>query len=778
MTQQAPALPPEVATEKPRLSADQAYVRWVWQGQPLDPLILNRPRHDGTQLEIAREIYHRLLCRLAGGRAYWRQLKMAWLGAAVGFIAWCLPDLPEWAGVTLGSLIWLAVVIWGVRALPGRLMVNLIRPEDQAEAAGVVRRALLRDLPAGVVPDLADPWRHGWLTAEGRPIASELTEADARADQAERTATWWLPAIFALACGLAALPGGWISALFWAPLSMITATVMLVIMPNPMIERHDELEAQEAVEGVAYVTAGGRPWASRSEAARQRQFAEAARDKAAPIAALGTTTGLLAARGDDFGPSAGLPFGLSLRDLQQHLVVFGGTGSGKTSGILRPLAKQAAAWPKVGLVVMDGKGALPGELGQLTRGADGLQVIDPAQCRVSLVAGLEPAIVVDTLMTILAGSRGDSGGFFIESAGGLLRRAAVIAHALQGKYWTLQAIAQIAFILDVRKEALQEVEALDAEAAGDPVLIEAVTYLTKEWPTLDDRTRSNIEATARSWITTITAHGDLLRWADTRDDEESVDIMTALTGGRIGFLLPAHRYGRAGAVVTALLKARIYGGLKARAEDPAWAQHGEATPVLMLMDEAQEIATGEDATMLAIGRSLGLAVVAATQTVEGVVERLGQTVANKWLAIFGNAMTLSGRSLATDTYIAARAGSSWGLTLDKLDGLPVRTAIAADVLTGVQAAARHQPTMDETRHMPGSRLIDEAWGRITQPIVRLFTRLGDSQAGRPGLTLAPKPLIRPDELQSLLAEPDTALIIANRARVARRDVIKLSPVYV
>lgn len=772
------------AQEQVRYTGDFVFTRWVWQGQPVDPLVLQRPRHDGSPKAVAREIYHRLLCRLAAGRVYWRQLKTAWLGAAIGIVAIALPGLPAMAGSILGGLLFIAVMVLGIRWLPSKLMAGVIRPVDQAEAAGVVRRALLRDLPADVAPDLADVWRHGWLTSESRPIAAELPEADARHAQAELTALLWLPALLALACGIAALPGGLFGLVLFSPLSLGIAVMFLILAPNPMLQRHVELEAQEAVEGVAFIAAGGQAWGQRSEEARKRQIKEAHRDRAAPIAVLGTSTGLLAARGDDFAPSAGLEFALSLRDLQQHLVVFGGTGAGKTSGILRPLAAQAAVWPRVGLVVMDGKGALPGEVGAGEIGPGksgaGLTVIDPATSRISLVAGLEPAIVIDTLVSILGGggSGVDGGSFFRESAAGLLRRAAVIAHVIGEERWTLNGIAAIAFQHKERDAALLEIESLTAEQASDPVLVEATNYFTKEWPTIDDKTRSNIEATARAWITTITAHGDLLSWADTRDIEETDDIMTPLTGGRIGLLLPAHRYGRAGAVVTALLKARIYRGLKARAESPDWAEDGTSTPVLILMDEAQEIATSEDATMLAIGRSLGLAVVAATQTVEGVIERLGAPVANKWLAIFGSAMTLSGRSVATDAYMAARAGASWRLSIDKLEGLPVRTAIGADSMTGVIAAGRHQPTIAETEHLMGSSLIEMAWSRATQPIAKILNQIGTGAGGsKTSVQLEPRPVINAAELQTLLAEPDTALILATRARVARRDVIRLSPAY-
>jgi hypothetical protein len=88
-------------------------------------------------------------------------------------------------------------------------------------------------------------------------------------------------------------------------------------------------------------------------------------------------------RGDPFAPSGQREFKISLLDLQQHLLVFGGTGSGKTSGVLRPLVSQIASWDGVGLVVLDGKGSLPVELAKLP----GMQLVQPGKVTLCLVAG-------------------------------------------------------------------------------------------------------------------------------------------------------------------------------------------------------------------------------------------------------------------------------------------------------------------------------------------------------------------------------------------------------
>ena len=51
---------------------------------------------------------------------------------------------------------------------------------------------------------------------------------------------------------------------------------------------------------------------------------------------------------------------------------------------------------------------------------------------------------------------------------------------------------------------------------------------------------------------------------------------------------------------------------------------------------------------------------------------------------------------------------------------------------------------------------------------------GDKQQERaPNLALDVTPLINPDEIESLLAQPYTAIAVLNRGGVVRRDVIDL-----
>ena len=346
----------------------------------------------------------------------------------------------------------------------------------------------------------------------------------------------------------------------------------------------------------------------------------------------------------------------------------------------------------------------------------------------------------------------------------------MIAQAAGGAWWSLFHAAQV---VSNKQDRDQLIQVLVPKAENDPLLREACAYFRLEWDAMDDKTRSNILAEIRSWISTITATPELLRWAKTPAGKDTVDLMSPLTGGRLGILIPEYRYGVAGSVVTALIKARIYSGLKARA-DHDWTG-GKETPVVFIIDEAQEVATTQDAQMLPIGRSLGLAMIAATQGLEGINAKLTEIIADKWLSIFGAVVALGGRSAVTDAFVAQRAGECWQLMPQQVDGNTVRGGLSMGAVSGPFAAARTQPHMAMTVARGG---LAGAPSRAAAAVAELGKGANDiPPASPPRMMLGARPLVPPGEIASLAAVPDTAIVLATRGRVARRDVITLRPEY-
>ncbi|MDB4911713.1 MAG: ATPase, partial [Gemmatimonadetes bacterium] len=401
---------------------------WFWKFVPVDPLVFSGPVHDGSIVQIARQVYHRMLGRMVAENAHGIQfgvLAAAWLvtifmGEKLAFRG------GGRFGILLGFAAFGAFLFFAVP-----ILMRLACPSSASdEAQSIVKRAFLRELPPDTPADLRDELQNGWLTIDGRPLSSEISAEDGRTTEAARRSVWWIVTAFAVgwavsylfttAAPTAAAPGpdgfdpsqggfgggvpgmgspfGFLSGALGVTkyggswMVLLILVIKLLRDKRPLMTRAMELAAAEGVEGSAFVAAGGQPWGAIPETALRRQILEESRVKS-PTVELGETTGVFAGRGDVFAPSAGLPFRLSLRDLQMHALVLGGTGSGKTSGVLRPLARQLSEQKNVGLVIMDGKGALPSELVDLP----GMQLVDPARgVEISLVSGVEPSVIIDT----------------------------------------------------------------------------------------------------------------------------------------------------------------------------------------------------------------------------------------------------------------------------------------------------------------------------------------------------------------------------------------------
>lgn len=99
-------------------------------------------------------------------------------------------------------------------------------------------------------------------------------------------------------------------------------------------------------------------------AARQEQSKNAYKDKT-PLFDIGVATGWLTKKHYPYAPDENATMRLSALDFTMHLIVFGMTGSRKTSAVMRPIAKQWVESRFGGFVCLCGKGSLPGEISSL-----------------------------------------------------------------------------------------------------------------------------------------------------------------------------------------------------------------------------------------------------------------------------------------------------------------------------------------------------------------------------------------------------------------------------
>lgn len=365
--------------------------------------------------------------------------------------------------------------------------------------------------------------------------------------------------------------------------------------------------------------------------ARRKQADNAAKDKT-PFLRLGRATGFVHQQTTDpLAPDEGKPMGLTIKDLSTHLLTLGATGTGKTSGVFRPLAHQIGQTKGLGILVMDGKGQLPEELwGSL----DGYELLTPETATIGLIEGLTPEDLVEAIVATMSGEFESKEPIWKESAARLLWASAHVVKSISElkhdpNLWNLQNVSEIGNNKTRLETCLALLEEQDAIHPLDPVTEEARTYFKSEFKSFSLSFRGSILGHLNGWLAPLLSNSKLKPWCRAH---EGVDITQVLKGKRMGLALPAYRYGVAGPAVAALLKLRLYRAAQLRGD--GWEDQAGQTAVILLMDEAQEILTDTDIHMAPVARSLGISIVAGTQSVEQIYHRYGQWGGDSLLAQF------------------------------------------------------------------------------------------------------------------------------------------------
>lgn len=392
----------------------------------------------------------------------------------------------------------------------------------------------------------------------------------------------------------------------------------------------------------------------KEERIKQAQAAEA--DKSGFIA-YGIALGIFTKYGDGYAPDVGLEVGQSPKDLMTHKHVFGKTGSGKS---FNEMEQTAFGWilnDAGGSLMLDGKGVLPADILGRYVGLPNVLLIVPG-VRLALMEGLAPEEVM-TAISDLAGAgtakqeqSADSEQFFNSSAKTLLLAVNLALKAMVelGKLaeerewvWTLENVDILKTLLkDKNDDAEAILKAIETNigmlpedlGCGDglerlPMLRTALLYFPHKLWTMPSDTRGSVVSVLDTWIDPLMRSPELRPWACTEHGE---DPTICLRGGHVGMSLPEFQYGEAGKLCQNLIRHRVMSGVRRR-QKKNWQESGQ-TPVLFLVDEAQEMVGIEDRKFLAVARSHGGACVYATQNVEAYTSRMGEPAAKSFLDNF------------------------------------------------------------------------------------------------------------------------------------------------
>lgn len=602
-----------------------------------------------------------------------------------------------------------------------------------------------------------------------------------------RTAAKIAAAVYGLSVVTSLLPDGWNQA-FW----LVLACALTPAYAYGVWQTWAIRLAKQGIEANLESTG---PQASAHIEARKQQATEATKDTAAFLK-VGTARGVFTAKMDGFAPDRGLPFGLTVSDLATHLIVMGATGSGKTASVLRPMTMQFLQRQAGGVLILDGKASLAGEFA----GMKNYLLIEPGKVDLALLEGLTPEEVVVAFDQVNRGSsKSESGSaqFFRTAAREMLHHSCNFLSALvtteKTKHgngsphrewrWTLNDLMELVETIqagtkhnqDAIAGAVQQVKDMHPDAQRRSTLYDSLRYIEITLPGMDSETRANIQITVFGWISPVMHHPKLVDWGHV---EHGVDPTACLRGGAVGGCLPELEYGHGGALIQALVKQRVFMGLRRRAQNPNWAQSGE-TPVLIVVDEAQEICGAADLAMLPVARSLGGMALYATQQFENWSVKLGgDTEARAFLANFRSFVCLAS-SPATMKWAQEKLGTTWSLIFSsRAHGIDFR---------GAWRAIAESPLADSGHpaHRLFRKLLQRGAGvirddRHTDGLVHHGSGKGIDADDR-GLTLPAmssgewkmQPLFL-DAEADYLAEKGVAVCEVMRGGVRRRDIVKLN----
>ena len=424
-----------------------------------------------------------------------------------------------------------------------------------------------------------------------------------------------------------------------------------------------------------------------------------------PLFKIGEGTGTFRLRGDLAAPTAGQTIALDRESLFQHMLVFGGTGDGKTTAILKPLLRQVLAQPHFGAYITDAKGVLWRDAEEIAaavgRSGDTLRIgTGPDEMGVNVTAKLSPNQIAATMRSVLTqmgGGEGDS--FWPDMAANVMRHMLTIGRAYaatpEGEaaaktlspyslWWAYQAVldeARLQPALDAIgraiKDQLARMDAATAEGDSKAYAAEAArtrllagadvvashAYLTEAWKVMASDTRTGIIANISQLMDGF-AGTPVLRERFVSGLEVNTASLDAPLNGKIALVtLNTMDDGLPARLVAILLKTVLYREARLReATAKAKGENPQEKPCLVMMDEVQELATVDpttglsDATFWNVARSTGLAGVFATQTIAALTQAMGRDAADNFIQQARSKIFLRSEDRATVSYACWLAG--------------------------------------------------------------------------------------------------------------------------
>lgn len=484
---------------------------------------------------------------------------------------------------------------------------------------------------------------------------------------------------------------------------------------------------------------------------------------------------------DEFGYDYGQDVILNVDDLG-HVFIAGETGSGKTFGLIRPIAlswieahlrerEEDPTARRAGLLILCGKNALPFDF----EGVPGHRMIHPDKDVLAPMQGLSASKFCTAITAKEGGGKSDyfevAGESVFRQCAFLLEYVAHKASNPKPELWCMRELYELIQDDKAKTNMAVSVEAdLEKQRSegkidqGKGVYDGAVKYMSSYAETADNE-RSGIRNTALNFLRPFSECQETMAWFNAH---EGVDPTAVLRGGIVSVAIP-ESYGRVSELFVKLIYARVMQTAMDRLDENKWSEGDGNTRCMIVTDECQKIVDDTHVQAIAVCRSKGIRLVYCTQTVSALENALGgKEAADEFMGNLNHALSLKSNARTYD----------W--MSDKM-GTLYRPVTKQSVYINVKD--------DEWRSksaMKGTSLLDLREGFSDATKMLGLSKHGDAltndaenimrKGGRGGvMEYDLLPAITAEEMSNLLNCQFTAVAAIKRGGSMRRDLIDLFP---
>ena len=447
-------------------------------------------------------------------------------------------------------------------------------------------------------------------------------------------------------------------------------------------------------------------------------------DSKNPTLTMALASGIFQKRGSFESPDAGTELVMNWTDLAQHMFIMGKPGTGKSlflkNIIYEAYTKLKAVQKEIGMLIMDGKGELALECAKLLD-----LIISPQKVEsFCLIDGVDASKWQSIIKAINNVSLDSQNSEFKQTALEIIYNAALAHEYLKDihtinhnavddfKWSYMYRYNLMEFMLERGKEETVA-DGVEIGLDGKPHPKTKVVYnmgrgeqlakLLELHPNYETDPRikqliiniySNMNddnaefvtkclKTAQGYMQAVLQHKDVIKWADC--ETTSINVLSCLSGGKIGVAMPPEIYGVAGSLVSQLVKAQVRNAIACRNSDKYLYQTDEKgnfvlneqgnkiasgqTELLFVQDEFQDLFNSDDENNVPKDRSRGCYNVIATQTLSAIYAKSSKReAADTFLTMFASFVALKTTDKAAEEMMQLQCGHVKGFETITMNG--------------------------------------------------------------------------------------------------------------